>query len=336
MLKLQIVDDPFEQRLACLRERIDAMGQLAQDAVVRAIDIVIQPNEQIAQQAKKLDEAIDLLEVQVDELAVELLAKAPVRREVQEIVAAMKLARELERVGDESTTILRRALNLGKESGPQPEVDVSLLTRTPLQMLKDAIDAFKHRDTEKARAVIPRDAEVDSRNKQLHRELASYMVERPATITRCLNLMVISKSLERIADHATNIAEAVVHLCEGHDIRHSGKGKARPVLPSSALRDEPAQIRVGSLLLDVAGHTALVADKPIELTAIEFKLLLVLARRRGRVQTREQLLQDVWDYERLVDTRTVDTHMVRLRKKLGSAAKYLQTLRGFGYRLADA
>jgi phosphate transport system protein len=89
-------------------------------------------------------------------------------------------------------------------------------------MLKDSLDAFVNRDTAKARAVIPRDAEVDSLNKQLHRELAQHMAEQPPTITRCLNLMVVAKSLERIADHATNIAEEVVYLCEGHDIRHSG------------------------------------------------------------------------------------------------------------------
>jgi phosphate transport system protein len=89
--------------------------------------------------------------------------------------------------------------------------------------LREALDAFVARDPSRARRVIPRDKQVDALNKQLHRELASYMVETPATITRCLNLMVISKSLERIADHATNIAEEVVYLYEGRDIRHTGK-----------------------------------------------------------------------------------------------------------------
>jgi phosphate transport system protein len=92
-----------------------------------------------------------------------------------------------------------------------------------LEMLNDGLDAFVSRDTARARSVLPRDKEVDALNKQLQRELVSYMVENPATITRCLNLMQISKRLERIADHATNIAEEVVYLYEGRDIRHTGK-----------------------------------------------------------------------------------------------------------------
>jgi phosphate transport system protein len=87
-------------------------------------------------------------------------------------------------------------------------------------MLKESLDAFVNKEPEKARTVIPRDKEVDALNRQLYRELSSFMVENPATITRCLNLMTVSKSLERVADHATNIAEEVVYLCEARDIRH--------------------------------------------------------------------------------------------------------------------
>jgi phosphate transport system protein len=104
-------------------------------------------------------------------------------------------------------------------------------------MLKDALDSFVNRLPEKARAVVPRDKEVDALNKQLHRELSSFMVERPSTITRCLNLMVISKSLERVADHAANIAEEVVFLYEAQDIRHTGK----PAPPAPAAPPTSAQ-----------------------------------------------------------------------------------------------
>jgi phosphate transport system protein len=97
-----------------------------------------------------------------------------------------------------------------------------------LDMLNEALGAFVTRDPARARAVIPHDKEVDALNKQLHRELASFMIEQPSTITRALNLIVISKALERIADHATNIAEEVVYVYEGRDIRHSGPGKPRP------------------------------------------------------------------------------------------------------------
>jgi DNA-binding response OmpR family regulator len=95
-------------------------------------------------------------------------------------------------------------------------------------------------------------------------------------------------------------------------------------------------IRVGDLQVDIPRHQVTVKGRPIELTATEFKLLTVLAQRRGRVQSREQLLKDVWEYDNLIDTRTVDTHMRRLREKLGPAAKYLDTIRGVGYRFVDA
>jgi phosphate transport system protein len=132
----------------------------------------------------------------------------------------MKICHDLERVGDEATTISRRALELNSEPELKVEVDLPQMSEMGLQMLKDALTAFVQRDSVAARAVIPRDKKIDSLNKQLHRELASYMVERPSTISRCLNLMTISKSLERIGDHATNIAEEVVYLFEGEDIRH--------------------------------------------------------------------------------------------------------------------
>ena len=100
-------------------------------------------------------------------------------------------------------------------------------------------------------------------------------------------------------------------------------------------KDKEDRIHVGDLTLDIPGHQAMVKGRPIELTATEFKLLTVLAQRRGRVQSREQLLQDVWEYDTLIDTRTVDTHMRRLREKLGPAAKHLDTVRGVGYRFLE-
>jgi two-component system phosphate regulon response regulator PhoB len=99
--------------------------------------------------------------------------------------------------------------------------------------------------------------------------------------------------------------------------------------------DSQERIRVGSLSIDIPRHATLVANKPVELTATEFKLLTMLAQRRGRVLSREQLLRDVWEYDATIDSRTVDTHMRRLREKLGPAAKYLDTVRGVGYRFAE-
>ncbi|HSH96222.1 MAG TPA: phosphate signaling complex protein PhoU, partial [Roseimicrobium sp.] len=153
--------------------------------------------------------------------------KAPLATDLRLITVAMKISRDLERVGDEATTIARRSIELNQEPQLKPYVDIPHMAQLALKMMDDALKAFVNRDTALARDVIPRDKQVDSLNKQLHRELSSFMVEKPSTITRCLNLMVISKALERIADHAASIAEEVVYLYEGRDIRHTGKGQAQ-------------------------------------------------------------------------------------------------------------
>ena len=139
------------------------------------------------------DELLDRLEKEVDERAIVLLSKAPLATDLRLITVAMKISQNLERVGDEATTIARRAIELNSEPQLKPYVGLPRMAEMALGMLRDALDAFVNRNTAKARAVIPRDKEVDLIHKQLQRELASYMVERPSTISRCLNLMTISK-----------------------------------------------------------------------------------------------------------------------------------------------
>jgi len=214
----------FDQELSELRDKLLAMASHAETSVQTAVRALTERNDDLAQEVIADDSIIDQFEIEMDELAVRLLAlKAPVASDLRLITVAMKISHDLERVGDEATTIARRALELSKEPQLKPYVDIPRMAGIGLQMLKDALDAFVNRAPDRARAIIPRDREVDAINKQLHRELASYMIERPTTITRALNLMVISKSLERIADHATNIAEEVVYIYEARDIRHSGK-----------------------------------------------------------------------------------------------------------------
>jgi phosphate transport system protein len=214
----------FEQELSELRDKLLAMASHAETAVQAAVRGLTERKDELAQKVIADDAIIDRFEIEMDELAVRLLAlKAPVASDLRLITVAMKISHDLERVGDEATTIARRALELNKEPQLKPYVDIPRMAGIGLEMLKEALDAFVNRTPENARAIIPRDKEVDAINKQLHRELASFMIESPATITRALNLMVISKSLERIADHATNIAEEVVYIYEAQDIRHSGK-----------------------------------------------------------------------------------------------------------------
>ena len=215
----------FDQELAALKEKLLTMASKAEAAVNNAIKALVDRDDDLARSVKEEDNAIDRLEIEVDEMAIGLLSKAPLASDLRLITVAMKISHDLERVGDEATTISRRAVELSQEPQLKPYIDIPRMAKMALEMLGDALDAFVNANPEKARAVIPRDKEVDALNRQLHRELSSYMVEKPTTITRCLNLMVISKSLERIADHATNVAEEVVYLYEAKDIRHSGKGQ---------------------------------------------------------------------------------------------------------------
>ena len=211
-----------------MKDKLLTMASLASAAVKNSVRALVERDDDLARRVKAEDDRLDRLEIEVDEMSVNLLAKAPLATDLRLITVAMKISHDLERVGDEATSIARRALELSLEPQLKPYIDIPRMAAMALEMLNDALDGFVQRDSGKARAVIPRDKEVDALNKQLHRELASYMVENPSTITRCLNLMVISKRLERIADHATNIAEEVVYLYEARDIRHTGQGKSPP------------------------------------------------------------------------------------------------------------
>ena len=213
----------FEQELVELKEKLLTMASHAEGAVTRAIKALVERDDELARRVMADDVLVDQLEIEIDELAIQLLSKAPLASDLRLITVAMKISTHLERVADEATTIARRSLELSLEPQLKPYVDIPRMATMALDMLKEALDAFVNREPARARAIIPRDKEVDQLNKQLHRELSSYMVERPSTITRCLNLMVISKSLERVADHAANVAEEVVYLYEARDIRHSGQ-----------------------------------------------------------------------------------------------------------------
>ncbi len=196
------------------------MASLTEEAVTLAIKALVDRNDELAQRVKQGDNAIDKLELDVDDACVSLLAKAPLAGDLRFIVVAMKIAHDLERVGDEASAIAKRAIKLTREPQLKPYVDIPRMADMCLSMMRDAIDAFVTRNAPKARAVLPRDQEVNELHKQLQRELVSFMIEAPPNITRCLHLMQIAKRLERIADHATNIAEEIVYLQEGRDIRH--------------------------------------------------------------------------------------------------------------------
>lgn len=217
---------PHDHEFAALKEKLLTMSSLAASSVSNAVKALVERNDDLARQVEQADDQLDALEVELDELAIVLLSRGPVATDLRMISVAMKITHNLERVGDEATTIARRAVDLNKEPQLKPYVDIPRMATMALEMLNDGLEAFVSRDSARARAVLPRDKDVDALHKQLQRELITFMLEQPNTITRCLHLMQVSKRLERIADHATNIAEEVVFLHEGRDIRHTGKNSA--------------------------------------------------------------------------------------------------------------
>ncbi len=210
----------FDEELGSLKEKLLFMGSYAESAVSQAVQAVTERNDKLALLVQANDDIMDQYEIEIDDLAIQLLSKAPPAPDLRLITVAMKISQNLERIGDEATTISRRAVELNQDARLKAHLDIPQMARIALGMLKESLDSFVNKQPETARAIIPRDKEVDAMNRQFYRELSSYMVEDPSAISRCLNLMTVSKSLERVADHATNIAQEVVYLCEARDIRH--------------------------------------------------------------------------------------------------------------------
>src|SRR5437660_916267 len=213
----------FEGEIDDLKQRLLAMASHAEQAMNQAVQALVERNYDLALEVRRNDTVLDRFEIEIDDLAIHLLAKAPLASDLRLITVAMKVSQNLERVGDEACKIAKRARDLSQDAPLKQVVDIPRMAGLVVQMLKGSLDAFVNHDAASARILIPKDKEVDALNKQIHRELAHQMIEDPETITRCLHLMVVSKSLERIADHATNVAEEVVYLCEALDIRHTGK-----------------------------------------------------------------------------------------------------------------
>lgn len=216
----------MDMDLGELKQKLLTMASHAETAVNEALRALIERDYDLALRVKEDDNVIDQLEVEIDDMAIHLLAKAPLASDLRLVTVAMKISQNLERVGDEATKIAKRARDLSQEPPVKVVVDLPRMAKMALDMLKAALDAFVNRDPVTARDIIPRDKEVDGINKQITNQLAQYMMEHPDTIKRCLNLITVSRSLERIADHATNVAEEVVYLYEAQDIRHTG-GKSR-------------------------------------------------------------------------------------------------------------
>jgi len=197
------------------------MAGLAEDSIAKAVKALKDRDEALVGQVFEQEERINLLEIEIDEVCLRLLAlRQPMAGDLRFIASAMKIGSELERIGDQSVNIAERTTELLKVPLLKPLIDIPRMAGLAQAMVVDSINAFVNRDAELARQICARDDEVDQINHQIFRELLTYMMEDPATIPRAVELILIGRHLERIADHATNIGEDVIYLVKGKSIKH--------------------------------------------------------------------------------------------------------------------
>jgi phosphate transport system protein len=198
------------------------MGGLVEDQIRRAMRALLERDDVIAQDVIDRDRQVNTYDVEVDEQCVNLLAlHQPAASDLRFITTAMKIVTDLERIGDQAVNIAQRALELNREPQLKPYIDLPRMADRAQRMVKESLDAFVAGDTALARQVCAADAEVDALKEQIFRELLTFMMEDPRTVSRAIRVILISRFMERVADHATNIAEMVIYLVEGKMVRHT-------------------------------------------------------------------------------------------------------------------
>lgn len=214
-------DRQYEQQLASLRTSLLEMGGLVEDQIARAIRALVERDTALAATTVDRDHTVNRLDVEIDALCLTLLAlHQPAGRDLRLITTALKITTDLERIGDLAANIAERAAELAAEPQLKPYIDLPRMADLARDMVHRSLDAFVREDTEMALAVCADDDTIDQLHDQLFRELLCFMAENPQTITRATRLLFVSKSLERIADHSTNIAEMVIFMVKGRSIRH--------------------------------------------------------------------------------------------------------------------
>ena len=211
----------YEQQLKILKDKLLLMSHKAEIMISDAIRALVDRRPALAEDVIKRDDEMDKLEIEIDNLCYEVLAlEQPVARDLRFIATALKIVKDLERIGDTAVNIGERALELIQEPELKRLVDLPIMADAAQKILKESLDAFVNSDAEMAEKVILNDNVVDDLYEQIFRELLTYMLEDPRSISRAIKLIFIAKHLERVGDHSANIAEMVVFLVRGQDIRH--------------------------------------------------------------------------------------------------------------------
>jgi len=220
-------DREYEAELRRLREHVLLMGAAVEEQIGNAMRALTERDSELARKMIAFDVRIDSLEVTIDDMCLQVLARRqPVASDLRLLTITLKLVTDLERIGDLGVNICERVIELNEEPQLKPYVDLPKMADAARAMVKNSLDAFVTGDVARARAVIEADNEVDAYYAQIFRELLTYMMEDPRNIYRATRIQSIAKYVERIGDHATNLAEMVVFMVEGRDIRHEGKLRA--------------------------------------------------------------------------------------------------------------
>jgi len=211
----------FDDELNDLKKKLTESASIVRSMIKNSIDALKERKDKLVKEVFSSEDKINMAQIYIDDDALKLIAlRQPAASDLRLIVSIMKINSELERMGDLAVNTAKRAAELMKESPLKPLIDLPRMADISQKMLEDAVNSFMNKDSGLARNVCMRDDEVDDLNDQIFRELITYMLQDPHNINRALKLILISRYLERIADHATNIAEDVYYMTKGKDIRH--------------------------------------------------------------------------------------------------------------------
>lgn len=212
---------PFEEELKQLNDMLQEMGALVARSIQRSVLCLVEKNEDYAHQVIRDESRVDMMEVQIDEMVTSLIVREqPVARDMRLVVSAIKISTDLERMGDLAVHIAERALSLMTQPAISEIVNFSEISGTVESMVLGSLESFVKRDESIARSVMEMDNSVDRARNTIQRQLVDLMKRDPDSVTRALDEILIARKLERIADHATNIAEDVIFLVQGVDVRH--------------------------------------------------------------------------------------------------------------------
>jgi phosphate transport system protein len=211
----------FEEQLEQLKGRVVHMGTLAESMIEKAVKALLERGSARHAEVFAVESQVNDLHIEIDERVINLIAlQHPVAADLRWAVMSSKIAGELERIGDQAVNVCQYNEELCKQPSLKPMIDLPLMADVARRMLRESLDAYVRQDAALAQKVLDTDDEVDAFKNQVFRELLTYMMADVGTITRALNLILVSRSLERVGDHATNIAEEVIYAVQGRDVRH--------------------------------------------------------------------------------------------------------------------